>query len=67
MIEGILGLIGGVDLFLVFFVLIMELLFWLVLWCIELLFALFGWRKPQKVPKPLFWRPKSKLKQSKQA
>ena len=35
-----------------------ELIFWFVLLCVEFVIALILWRKPRRVGKPVFWRPK---------
>lgn len=41
-------------------VLLIELILWVALIFIELIIALFKWRRPKKVMKPVIWRP-SKL------
>ncbi len=46
------------DVFLVLFVFLAEILLWLK----ELILSLFNWRKPYGIKKPVFWRPKPKLK-----
>ncbi len=45
-----------------FLALIMEVIFWGVLWLIELVISLFTWRKPKKVKKPVIWRSKKSSK-----
>ncbi|MDO8345283.1 MAG: hypothetical protein Q7T48_18930 [Cellvibrio sp.] len=42
--------------------LLIEMILWVVLIFIELIIALFKWRRPKKVMKPVIWRP-SKLKE----
>ena len=44
----------------VFLAFVAELVFWLLLWLWELILALFQWRKPKKVPKPILYKRKSK-------
>ncbi len=55
----------ALDLFLLLFVVLAELIFWSLLWFREFLFSLFGWRKPKLISKPTFWRPTPKIKQAK--
>lgn len=43
---------------LIFFLLIFEVLYWAILWLLEIIKSLIQWRKPKAVPKPIFWRPK---------
>ena len=57
--------LAAFDVFLVLLVLATELMFWLLLWIKELFFSLMGWRKPKSVLKPIFWRPKPKIKKVK--
>jgi hypothetical protein len=45
-------------------VFLFELLFWLILWIVELAVSLFKWRKPKIVKKPVLWRPNPKLKKN---
>lgn len=54
--------LSAVDLVVVILVVFVELVCWLCLWLKELLKALFVWRKPTYVAKPVIWRPKPKLK-----
>jgi hypothetical protein len=56
-----------IDLFTLLFVVFFEILFWLFLWLVELVISLVKWRKPQRVKKPVLWRPKPKVKGSKDA
>ena len=43
-------------------ILFVEMIWWGLLFLFELVGALFEWRKPRKVKRPIIWRPK-KLKQ----
>ena len=72
LVEFIAGLFVGagqtltaLDLFLVFFVLLAELVTWLALFIYQLLKAIIKFQKPVLVSKPVFWRPKPKTKISK--
>lgn len=45
---------------LILLALIAEMIFWAILWVWELLSALFCWRKPKKVAKPILYKRKRK-------
>lgn len=55
----------ALDLFLVLFVVLAELMIWSLLWIKEFSLSLFGWRKPRHISKPTFWRPTPKIKKLK--
>lgn len=57
--------LGAIDLFSLLLVLLLELILWFILYLKELLLSLFRWRKPNKVSKPILWRPKAKPKKLK--
>ena len=54
--------IGVFDFFLLVFVLLAELIVWLLLWFKQLLTSAIKLEKPAVVRKPVFWRPKAKPK-----
>ena len=54
--------LAATDTFLLLFVFIFEIIFWIILWIKELLVSLFKLRKPRPITKPVFWRPKPKVK-----
>lgn len=54
--------ISFVDLLGLLFVFMCECVFWLILWCFELIVSLCKFRKPKRVKKPIFWRPTLKPK-----
>jgi hypothetical protein len=54
--------IGVFDFFLLVFVLLAELVVWLLLWFKQLLTSAIKLEKPAAVRKPVFWRPKAKPK-----
>ncbi len=54
-----------VDLFLVILVSIAEIFAWLILWVLQLIKSAIKRQKPCAVSKPIFWRPKPKVKQPK--
>jgi len=69
-IEAIAGLfmaggeaLGAGEALAVLGVLIIEFIVWGVLWLYELAKSLLKWCKPKHVSKPVFWRPKKKLKE----
>jgi len=39
-------------------VLLIELIFWLIVFISELFISLIKWRRPKKIAKPIIWRPK---------
>ncbi len=68
-IEAIAGLflaagetMTAAEAVLVFFLLIFELIFWGILWVIEISKSIIHWRKPKRVSKPVIWRPKKSTK-----
>jgi hypothetical protein len=70
LLELIAGLFVGAgetlaatDVILLLFVLLFEMFFWFILWIRELAVSLFKVRKPRPVAKPIFWRPKAKIKE----
>ena len=54
--------IGVFDFFLLVFVLLAELVVWLLLWFKQLLTSAIKLEKPAVVRKPVIWRPKAKPK-----
>lgn len=54
--------IGVFDVFLLVFVLLAELIVWLLLWFKQLLLSAIKLERPAVVPRPVFWRPKAKPK-----
>jgi len=54
-----------IDLGALLIVLFFEIIFWFILWLVELTISLFKWRKPRLVKKPVLWRPKPKPKKTK--
>jgi hypothetical protein len=41
-----------------------ELLWWAILGVVSLVTALLRWRRPARVPRPVFWRPKPRAAQT---
>lgn len=67
-IEGIIGLFTAAGEVLsvgeavaVALIVIVELIIWLIYFLFELIAALFKWRKPKSVKKPVIWRPKKTI------
>lgn len=65
LIEAVAGLfvasgeaLGAGEALLLLVLLILETVFWSLLWLAELVVALLLWRKPRKVAKPVIWRRK---------
>lgn len=56
-VAGGEALVAG-EILLLIFSFLLELVFWLILFAGELLSALFHWRKPRAVRKPVIWRPR---------
>ncbi len=54
-----------IDLGALLVVLLFEVVLWFILWLVELTVSLFKWRKPKLVKRPVLWRPKPKVKKSK--
>jgi len=54
--------IGLFDFFLLVFVLLAELIVWILLWFKQLLTSAIRLKKPAVVRKPVFWRPRAKSK-----
>ena len=57
--------LGFFELMILLMIFCLEIIFWLVLWIVELIIALFTWRKPERIKRPVIWRPKPKVKSSK--
>ncbi|MDG9926995.1 MULTISPECIES: hypothetical protein [unclassified Pseudomonas] len=55
------------EVFILLFVLVAETFYWAILWILELFLALLAWRKPRKVPRPVFWRPQKRSGKEKQS
>ena len=58
--------LGAGEAILLMMVLLVEVIYWLVLWIVELVTALIYWRKPKKIGKPKIWRPKKRKSESKE-
>lgn len=59
--------LGAGEAILVLAALLLEILFWVALCCVELVNSLIQWRKPKKVAKPIIWRPKKKKVEPKES
>jgi len=55
--------LAATDTLLLLLVFLCEIIFWVILWIKELVVSLFKLRKPRLVARPVFWRPKPKLKE----
>ena len=44
------------------FVLLIEIIVWFWMFLVELVVSLVNWRKPKKVERPVYWRPKRRKK-----
>jgi len=57
--------ISFVDLIALLIVFLCELIFWFILWCVELIVSIYQLRKPKFIKKPVLWRPTLKDKKTK--